>query len=715
MYQVETSSNLVDWVPLLTTNSVASNVTLTTGMTGGLTSEFYRAVDLGPVSGGLPSAEFTLFWPGTSGTLVPIPLGLTSAGSVGFVVESASGKAVTNQVVNLSASAGQATVDFTNLANGSYTLVADAYPQPNGVGVPFEEARFFFTVTGGAPVTQTFTLADNTITNLILTPPNPIVATAGTLQLNATAFDASNEVVFVASQSGAWTWSSVDTTVATVDYTGKVTGVGPGYATTMIFVTETANPAITTNITVTVSNEIYGLTITNSPVVFVGVGEETNLTATATNANGVKVPLAASAWTWTSSSPTNAVVDQTGLLVGVASGLATISLTVKNVGVIAATTANVTLGGPGNGADGVPPPTNGYIITDLGVLTTPDTTISSAPEGINDKGHIAGTAWDSLDYDYGANSFVPPRAFIWKSSLNDQMTDLGDLGGGQAEATGINDSDQVVGWSIKAVTILNKTQYDHAVLWNNSKIKDLDGDLSSYLDAPVGGNMDIAYAINDQSQMVGDFVHPATTNSPIFDAGGFILTENSQQTNGVQLGGVQIPQAINNAGLAGGFDELSPTTATGAPFLWQAGQITYLNNLPNTGFSYIRCINNLGQAVGLSGPTIETAALQNSHAALWQNGQVTNLDDSGNFSRAWGINDLGTVVGDVWTNSGDLVAGHAVLWAGTNSYDLNAYIPLNSGWVLDAASGINNKGQIIGQGTRTNELGYRSFLLTPNN
>ena len=33
------------------------------------------------------------------------------------------------------------------------------------------------------------------------------------------------------------------------------------------------------------------------------------------------------------------------------------------------------------------------------------------------------------------------------------MTDLGDLGGGQAEATGINDSDQIVGWSIKAVTI----------------------------------------------------------------------------------------------------------------------------------------------------------------------------------------------------------------------------------------------------------------------
>lgn len=161
--------------------------------------------------------------------MVPIPLGLTSAGSVGFVVENASGKAVTNQVVNLSASTGQATVTFSGLANGDYTAVADAYPQPDGVGMPFEEARFFFTVTGGSPVTQTFTLDDNAITNIIITPPNPIVATAGTVQLNVTAFDASNEVVFVASQSGAWMWSSVDTTVATVDNTGKVTGVGPGY------------------------------------------------------------------------------------------------------------------------------------------------------------------------------------------------------------------------------------------------------------------------------------------------------------------------------------------------------------------------------------------------------------------------------------------------------------------------------------------------------
>ena len=71
IYQIETSSNLVDWVALLTTNSVISNVTLTTSVAAGLTSEFYRAVDLGPVSGGSPSAVFTLIWPGRPGRPLP--------------------------------------------------------------------------------------------------------------------------------------------------------------------------------------------------------------------------------------------------------------------------------------------------------------------------------------------------------------------------------------------------------------------------------------------------------------------------------------------------------------------------------------------------------------------------------------------------------------------------------------------------------------------
>lgn len=712
IYRIDTSSNLVDWSALLTTNSVISNVTLTRSVTAVLTSEYYRAVDLGPVSGGAPSAVFTLIWPGSSGSSIAKPLVTTPAGSVVFVVTGANGQTATNtsgqavgpQVVNLSSDANQVTVPFSNLRNGDYTVVADAYPQPDEVGVPFEEARFAFTVTtGGPPVTQTFTLAAPAITGLLLTPLNPTVAVGGTVQLNATALDASNEVVFVASQSGALTWSSegtgVDASFVTVDFTGKVTGVAPGSY--IVQVAETSNPTITTNVTVTSSPQITTLTITPPSQVSLAVGEATNLTVTATDANGNPVPLATSALTWTYSG-TNVVMDGAGILIGVSPGVAGISVSAgPYVPSEPFITAFVNLSGNSAGSGGgAPPPAHGYMITDLG--PPPAGGVSSGPIAINDKGHIAGSYWDWDSTDIGnLPSTVLPHAFIWKTSLNGQMEDLGDLGGGQAEAFDMNLSDQIVGISLKAVT--TGSQYAHAFSWKSGKMTDL----NNYLGIDPPKEMSFAYGINDQGQIAGYLIHPPDTNPPPFYAEGFVFIKNSQETNVTQLSLTQIPRAINNAGLAGGSDLQEP-------FLWQNGQTMSLTNLPGSLSGYISRINNLGQAVGSSGP-VGFPGFENGYAALWQNGNVTNPDTTGNFSAAYGINDLGTVVGFVWTNSGgEYTSGHAVLWQSTNAYDLNAYIPTNSGWVLLGAGAINNKGQIVGVGSRTNEVGARSFLLTPN-
>ena len=56
------------------------------------------------------------------------------------------------------------------------------------------------------------------------------------------------------------------------------------------------------------------------------------------------------------------------------------------------------------------------------------------------------------------------------------------------------------------------------------------------------GETDIAYAINDQAQIVGYFIHPATTNPPLFYAGGFVFMKNSQQTNVTQLWWTKYPR-----------------------------------------------------------------------------------------------------------------------------------------------------------------------------
>lgn len=754
-YRLETSSNLVNWVPLLTTNSITSSLMVSQSWASAPAAGFYRAVDLGPATGGSPNARFTLLWPPQAVAQGVNPLGLTPAGSVVFAVEASNGKTISRQVVNLSSATSQATVTFTGLSNGVFTVVADAFPLPSGTGVPFEEARFFFTVSGGSPVTQTFNLGTNTIANIILTPPNPTVAVGGTAQLNATLLDSSNEVLFAAAQSGELSWSSAGLPVATVDFTGKVTGVAPGTAS--ISVADTLNPAVSTNITLTASLEIVGLTLSETSVVL-PAGQETNLTVTATNASGSTVPLAPGPLEWTSSQSSSVLAEPagsagSGVVLGAAPGLAivTVSEPLQNFGTpnppgqivpSATVTVSVTTGTGNGGGPGAAPPANGYTVIDLGTLPN---TLSSLPVAINDYGHIAGNAWNTLD---PTNPASGSEAFLWKTSVNNQMELLPDLGGGSAEATFINNNDQVEGWSIKAVSITSPKQYNHAVMWKSGKVSDLNKDLLAPTSPPwppltppaVYGapNESFGFRINNEGLVLGSADYQASTNSSeVGWASEFLLDlgqTNSTYLWGGLIGGTQFPppplpslEAINDEGvMAGGlflFNGVSASYAyaiVGTLAQVTSQQTTPLSNLPGYQSAMAYSINNLGQVAGLCSlvPTVVLPFTQ-PRAVLWQNGQTLDLGTNGFWSIASCINDVGTVVGTSWPSAagfyGQFSQGRAVLWQGATMFDLNNFIPANSGWVLHIATGINNKSQIIGQGTRANELGYRSFLLIPNN
>ena len=54
---------------------------------------------------------------------------------------------------------------------------------------------------------------------------------------------------------------------------------------------------------------------------------------------------------------------------------------------------------------------------------------------------------------------------------------------------------------------------------------------------------------------------------------------------------------------------------------------------------------------------------------------------------------------------------HAFLWQNGTLYDLNSFLPANSGWILQCAMGINDSGQIAGYGTLNGVL--TAFVLTP--
>jgi len=77
------------------------------------------------------------------------------------------------------------------------------------------------------------------------------------------------------------------------------------------------------------------------------------------------------------------------------------------------------------------------------------------------------------------------------------------------------------------------------------------------------------------------------------------------------------------------------------------------------------------------------------------------------------VDDEGVAVGSADI---DLIGDEtgAMLFCDGDVVDLNTRIPAGSGWVLEDAVAINDRGQIAGTGTREGFAGTRSFLLEPD-
>ena len=324
------------------------------------------------------------------------------------------------------------------------------------------------------------------------------------------------------------------------------------------------------------------------------------------------------------------------------------------------------------------------------------------------------------------------------------VTDLGSLGGQECAATGLNNQGQVVGQS--------KTSHGqkHAFIWSQSKIRDL-GTLP-------GSNSSKALAINNLGQVVG---YSEGLPSGHYQTHGFLWRNGRMICLAKADGSDSIACSINDRGQVVGETELwvdAHRTSFEQAFLWQNGEMSFLNTRAGDD-SWARAINNKGQILYTT-----TAGNRGLHLALWDKGTVHifnvttggyegdapfSFNNHGEFfgqkllqgygvgdtylwkfgrpmgkiSRksnvtsliTFGLNDRDNAVGQCVFQRGQLdtdEGGFPFLWRKEKTYDLNKLISTHSGWLLEQVCGINNRGQIVGNGLHKGKS--RAFLLTPN-
>jgi probable HAF family extracellular repeat protein len=310
----------------------------------------------------------------------------------------------------------------------------------------------------------------------------------------------------------------------------------------------------------------------------------------------------------------------------------------------------------------------GYVVTDLGQLS---------PSAINKQGQVAGT--------------LNNHAYRWSRSRG--LEDLGLLPDGTySGATAINDLGTVAGFADGPAAGGYPGNVSHGAIWRPSGvIVDLGSDDCGMFLEPWREALDI----NGSGKVVG------YTECQDADF-GFLWTQG---------GGLSIvlPNwgshafAINSHNQVVGWEGAYRSTETGRAVFEEQGVVTELGTLGGE-FSGSFDINDGGQVVGFSDVN---GGSSEAHAFLWT--KASGMEDleilpGDTDCAAYGINGIGQVIGVSGTR--------AFIWTRQRGMrDLNRLIPARSGWVLTSATGINMRGQIVGEGLKNGKS--HGFLLTP--
>jgi probable HAF family extracellular repeat protein len=316
-----------------------------------------------------------------------------------------------------------------------------------------------------------------------------------------------------------------------------------------------------------------------------------------------------------------------------------------------------------------------YSVTDLGTLGTGNLSVANA---INDNGVVVGYT----DVTPGL-----PHAFRWSAGT---MTDLGvEPGGASSVANAVNDSGQVAGTADR-----QSGGYGYPVRWSAAgALTDLGG--------TVTNELGVGNAIDPAGRVAGGQRPANSEGSPIAEL---------YDTNGTATYLGNSPDSLNAATGINAVDQVVGSPA----FVWKSGALTILPTLSGApaGDAGATAINISGQIVGWSGIAGSSGA---QHAALWSGGAVTDLGTIAGiaYDQANAINAAGQIVGTADPRCEPCV--NPVAWLrepGGALTDLNTLIPAGSGWTLEQANGINDRGRIVGAGLHNGAL--HAYLLTPS-
>lgn len=330
-----------------------------------------------------------------------------------------------------------------------------------------------------------------------------------------------------------------------------------------------------------------------------------------------------------------------------------------------------------------------YHIIDLGTLGK-----SSQAHAINNKGHVVGESY------IGDHVSIPndeTHAFLWQSG---HMRDLGALPESETEAHNskafaINNKGQIVGGSGSYDVIppdIGVGVSASPFLYSQGKMRML-GKVTDE-GVPLGE----AYAINDSGEIAG-----GAGKATVWRHGNKVWL-GTLEKHPDPMGNDSESDAfgINSKGQVVGYALKDAKANITHPFLWQHGRMTDLHTPAGSANGFANAINDKGEVAGHADVIGESNSLT---VWFWRSGKMHALPKlpGAKVGMAEALNNLGQIVGQS--------DKRATLWETGKIYDLNSLIPSASGWVLEDAAGINDHGQICGNGKHNGK--ERAFLLTP--